>query len=104
MIDPAAPWVNIVFIQDWDSYAPIEALEGDVYAIAEYLSDWDYGKVTDADHDMCFGNEELSAGAYDDVVEVTVDGIDYVLTHNPAMGHVGLSRRPVDYWPWPSHD
>lgn len=92
------PWVDVVFIQDWDIEWQGDSDDvpewGDWEAMAQYLSQWDYGTETDDAQ-----TQEWGAGYYDDVHHFTIGGLEYVLTTGPLKmnGYAGLVRRPLGY-------
>ncbi len=92
--DPAGPWVDIVFVDGDDYDAAVDAANdagGSIDAVAEYLSQWDYGTETDDAHTR----DTAPWGAADTLHPVTVDGLDYVLTVNHRIGYYSLNRRPL---------
>lgn len=89
MVDTTGPWVDVVFI-DGDEYDEIADLGID--EMAEYLTQWDQGDETD----MAHTRDEAPWGSSDRVYEVSIEGLDYVLTINHSLGYASLNRRPLD--------
>lgn len=93
-IDEVGPWVDVVFIEDWDD--AIEESEkkvefGDWNAMAEYMSAWDFGD--ESDHDI----EPVATWGQNDLVfPVTVNGMNYMISANWDMRYACLSRRPIN--------
>lgn len=83
-------YVDVVFVQDWDQED--DAPEwGDRDAMAEYLTQWDFGTETDDAH-----AGPWSSGTHDDVTEHEVGGLTYWLITNRDMHYAGLTRAPLD--------
>ena len=85
-------WVEIVFMQDAE-FAEIEDFS--VEEMAEYLARWDCGTETDYAHSREYDDGRYPWGASDRTYDVSVGGIDYVLSVNHHIGYAGLCRRPL---------
>lgn len=102
--------VDIVFIQDWDSEYDEQKAEGNSIpewgeweAIAEYLTQWDYGDETDAAHSTEYDDNEFPWGYSDDTMELTINGLFYILSFNRDMHYVGLQRPVMGNWKHPMY-
>jgi hypothetical protein len=88
-IDKTGPWVDVVFLQSWDD-EDVDPNEMGIQEMAEYLAQWDFGDETDAAHTR----DEAPWGSEDRIYEVSVGGIDYVMTTH-RFGYASLNRRPL---------
>ena len=93
-------YVDIVFVQDWESEREEQAREGnalpewgDWEAIAEYLTQWDFGDESDAAHTVTADTPPW--GNWDDTLELVIHGLNYVVSWNSGLRYVGLIRRPL---------
>lgn len=92
--DTSGPWVSVVFVDGDDYEAAVDAANdngGSTDAVAEYLSQWDYGDETD----MAQTRDCAPWGNADILHSVNVGGLDYVLSINHHVGYYGLNRRPL---------
>lgn len=86
-------WVDVVFVQDYSEILEVapEIDVSDRDALAEYLTQWDFGDETDAAHTR--SGEPW--GAEDMLSEHVIGGLTYTLgTHR--FGYVSLNRRPLE--------
>lgn len=101
-------WVDIVFIQDWDSHKdeyPETPEWGNWEEMVEYLSQWDYGHETDYAHTTEYPQRsytgafdiEFPWGLFDDLYEFNFGGMHYYLSINSHLRYAGLQRRPLNY-------
>lgn len=92
MIDTTGTWVDVVFVEDLSEEQDEYDAPGmdDRDALAEYLTQWDYGTETDSAH-----SGEWQPGSADDVSEHVIGGLTYVLTTNRRLDYASLNRRPL---------
>lgn len=89
-------YVDVVFVQDWDEFEGDAPEWGDWQAMAEYLTQWDYGTETDDAHTRVDDNGRRGAGTDDMIVATVNDGdIEYRLTVNLGLRYASLTREPL---------
>jgi hypothetical protein len=86
-------WVDVAFLQDDDYDDMVTECGDNIDATAAYLSQWDYGTETDEAHTV----DAYPWGNADDVHDVTVGGVAYMLTVNRGLRYASLNRRPIGY-------
>lgn len=87
--------VDIVFIQDWESERddnPETPEWGEWEAMAEYLTQWDFGTETDYAHAL----ESEPWGTSDDTREFVIGGLAYTLSTNSHLHYAGLTRAALE--------
>lgn len=84
-------YTDVVYVQSWGSDGEPCPEWGDRDAMAEYLSQWDYGTETDQAHTV--SGPEPSYPRYT-TTEHVIGGLTYRLTTSP-LGDAGLTRNPL---------
>jgi hypothetical protein len=90
-------WVDIIFVQDWKQFEYDNEEGGNCpqfgewLAMAEFMTQWDFGDETDGAHTM----SGQSHGRDDQLHVFMIDNLEYTLAVHWGLQYASLSRRPL---------